>query len=170
MSQPAYLAITGATQGNISKSAFTADSVGNIFQDGHEDEVFCQSLRYQVTVPRDPQSGQVTGQRVHMPASFLKYFDKSSPLLLAAIASGEMLQITANYWRTSTAGKQENYFQVKFVDVVLVDFHAYTPEALNPQNGPYRDMEEVKFTYRSIETTHLVAGTSGSDDWRSPKS
>lgn len=170
MSQPLYLSITGATQGNISQGAFTSDSVGNIYQEGHEDEVFCQAISYHVTLPRDPQSGQVTGQRVHQPAMLLKYVDKSSPLLLTSIASGEMLQITATFYRTSTAGKQEKYYTVTFTDVILVELRPYTPEALNPDNGPYRDMEEIKFTYRAIQVTHEIAGTSGSDDWRQPKS
>ncbi len=170
MSQPLYLSVTGATQGNISKGAFTADSVGNIYQEGHEDQIFCQAIRYHVTLPRDPQSGQVTGQRVHQPAMILKYVDKASPLLLTSIASGEVLQLEADFYRTSTAGKQEKYYTVKFTDVILVELQPYTPEALNPDNGPYRDMEEIKFTYRKIEVTHEIAGTSGSDDWRQPKS
>lgn len=170
MSQPMYLSITGATQGNISQSAFTANSVGNVYQEGHTDEVFCQALNFHITIPRDPQSGAPTGQRVHQPASIIKYTDKSSPLLLNAVTSGEILQITANFYRTSTAGKQENYYEVQFTDVLLVDYRHYTPIALEPDNGPYRDMEEIMFTYRKIETTHKIAGTSGSDDWRAPKS
>ena len=169
MSQPSYITIKGATQGDISKGAFTADSVGNIFQEGHEDKVFSQSVTYGVSVPRDPQSGQPSGQRVHQPASFIKYFDKSSPLLVQAIASGEILQIEVKYYRTSTAGLQEHYYSVKFTDCLLVQFDAYTPEALDPKNGPYRDMEKVFFTYRKIEVTHEKAGTSGADDWRAPK-
>lgn len=170
MSQPCYVAITGATQGNISQNAFTADSVGNIYQEGHANELFCQSLTMHVTIPRDPQSGAPTGQRVHQPATLVKYVDRASPLLLASITSGEILQITANFFRTSTAGKQENYYQLVFTDALLVDLRQHTPVALDPANGPYRDMEELMFTYRMVEATHKIAGTSGADDWRNPKS
>lgn len=38
MPTPAYITIEGKTQGNITKGAFTADSVGNIYQEGHEDQ------------------------------------------------------------------------------------------------------------------------------------
>jgi type VI secretion system secreted protein Hcp len=169
MSQPLYLKVEGATQGNISQGAFTADSVGNVYQEGHEDEIFCQALDYHVTIPRDPQSGAPTGQRIHQPATLVKYVDKASPLLLGAVTSGEILQIEASFFRTSTAGKQEKYYTLKFTDVLLVDLNQYTPEALDPKNGPYRDMESIQFTYRKIEATHEVAGTSGSDDWRAPK-
>jgi len=169
MSQPCYVKITGATQGDISKGAFTADSVGNIYQEGHEDECFCQSLTVEVALPRDPQSGQVTGQRVHQPAKILKYVDKASPMLLQAIASGEVLQLEASFFRTATSGKQEKYYTVKFTDAVLVNYRQHTPPALDPANGQYRDMEELAFTYRKIDVTHEIGGTSGSDDWRAPK-
>lgn len=45
------------TQGNITAGAFTADSVGNIFVEGHEDQMLVQQVKHQVLVPTDPQSG-----------------------------------------------------------------------------------------------------------------
>ncbi|EER3757863.1 TPA: type VI secretion system tube protein Hcp [Escherichia coli] len=39
MPTPCYISITGQTQGNITAGAFTADSVGNIYVQGHEDEM-----------------------------------------------------------------------------------------------------------------------------------
>ncbi|MBB9083704.1 hypothetical protein FSH97_020580, partial [Escherichia coli] len=38
MPTPCYISITGQTQGNITAGAFTADSVGNIYVQGHEVE------------------------------------------------------------------------------------------------------------------------------------
>ena len=34
MPTPAYISITGTTQGNITQGAFTADSVGNVYVEG----------------------------------------------------------------------------------------------------------------------------------------
>ncbi|MCL8061316.1 type VI secretion system tube protein Hcp, partial [Pseudomonas aeruginosa] len=62
--------------------AFTEDSVGNTYQEGHEDQVMVQGFNHEVIIPRDPQSGQPTGQRVHKPVVITKVFDKASPLLL----------------------------------------------------------------------------------------
>ena len=39
MPTPAFISIEGATQGIITQGAFTEDSVGNIYIEGHEDEV-----------------------------------------------------------------------------------------------------------------------------------
>lgn len=57
MPTPCYISITGQTQGNITAGAFTADSVGNIYVQGHEDEMLVQEFLHNVTVPTDPQSG-----------------------------------------------------------------------------------------------------------------
>lgn len=65
MATPAYMSITGTKQGLITAGAFTADSVGNTYQEGHEDQVVVQGFSHEVIIPRDPQSGQPTGQRVH---------------------------------------------------------------------------------------------------------
>ena len=68
MPTPAYLSLEGTKQGLITAGTFTEDSVGNIFQEGHEDQILVQAFQHQVIIPRDPQSGQPTGQqRVHQP-------------------------------------------------------------------------------------------------------
>ena len=60
MPTPCYISITGQTQGNITAGAFTADSVGNIYVQGHEDEMLVQEFLHNVTVPTDPASLRVS--------------------------------------------------------------------------------------------------------------
>jgi|GEM_PF-167328 len=91
MPTPCYISITGQTQGNITAGAFTADSVGNIYVQGHEDEMLVQEFLHNVTVPTDPQSGQPAGQRAHKPFIFTVALNKAVPLMYNALASGEML-------------------------------------------------------------------------------
>ncbi|WP_434083452.1 type VI secretion system tube protein TssD, partial [Escherichia coli] len=51
------------------------------------------------------------GQRVHKPVVITKVFDKASPLLLAALTSGERLtKVEIKWYRTSAAGTQEHYY------------------------------------------------------------
>ena len=102
MATPAYMSVTGEKQGLITAGAFTADSVGNTYQEGHEDQVMVQAFSHDVIIPRDPQSGQPTGQRVHKPVVITKVYDKASPLLQAALTSGErMSEIVIQWFRTS---------------------------------------------------------------------
>ena len=169
MATPAYMSITGTKQSLITAGAFTPDSVGNIYQEGHEDEIMVQSFSHEVIIPRDPQSGQPTGQRVHKPVKITKVFDKSSPLLLAALTSGELLtEVIIKWYRTSAAATQEHYFTTKLEDAIIVNIKDYMYNCNDPSNAHFTHLEDVEFSYRKITWTHEVCGTSGSDDWRTP--
>jgi type VI secretion system secreted protein Hcp len=169
MPTPAYIAIEGATQGNITAGAFTPDSVGNIYVEGHEDEMLVQAIDHTVTVPTDPQSGQPAGQRVHRPFIITVAHNKAVPLLYNALASGEMLPTTVVKWyRTSIEGVQEHYYTTTLTDSIVVDIHLVMPHAQNPAYSDYTQLIDVSLAYRKIDWEHTVAGTSGSDDWRKP--
>jgi len=169
MPTPAYMTIEGKTQGKITDGASTEDSVGNIWQEGHENEVMVQAFDHKILVPRDPQSGQPTGQRVHQPLTITKVYDKSSPLLYQALTTGERLKAKIKWFRTSAAGMQEHYFTHELEDAIIVDIVAHMPNCQDPGQAHFTHLEDVSFSYRKITWTHEVAGTSGSDDWRAPK-
>ena len=170
MPTPAYITIEGATQGPITQGAFTEDSVGNIWQEGHEDEIMVQAIDHVVTIPRDPQSGQPSGQRVHRPFKFTAALNKATPLLYNALTSGEMLsKCEVKWYRTNSSGKQEHFFSTKLEDATIVDIDCAMPHCQNPSNADYTQLITVSLAYRKIEWEHVVAGTSGGDDWRAPK-
>ncbi|MEB0207408.1 Hcp family type VI secretion system effector [Pseudomonas sp. CCC3.1] len=167
MATPAYMSVTGEKQGLITKGAFTAESVGNSYQEGHEDQFMVQGFSHEMIIPRDPQSGQPTGQRIHKPLCITKVFDKSSPLLLAALTSGErMSEVVIQWFRTSSTGTQEHYYTTKLEDAIIVDIKDYMHNCQDPANSHFTHLQDVQFTYRKITWTHEVGGTSGSDDWR----
>ena len=170
MPTPAYMSVEGATQGNITAGAFTAESVGNIWQEAHQDEVLVEAFEHQIIVPCDVQSGQPTGQRVHKPVIITKIYDKSSPLLYTALTSGERLtKVEIKWYRTSIQGAQEHYFTHLLTDAVIVDISAEMPNCQDPGKAHFTHLEKVAMTYRRIEWTHVVSGTTGEDDWRVPK-
>ncbi len=169
MPTPAYMSIEGSSQGPITQGAFTEESVGNIWQEGHEDEILVQAFRHEVQIPRDPQSGQPSGQRVHQPLTVTKVFDKASPLLYNALCSGELLtKVEIKWFRTSSTGRQEHYFTVLLEDAIIVDIAGYMPNCQDPANANFTHLEDISFSYRMITWNHEVGGTSGSDDWRAP--
>ena len=163
-----YMKIEGSTQGDITGDATTADSVGNIWQEGHEGETLIFAFRSSAIVPTNPTTGAVQGQRMHQPTSFTKPVDKSSPLLWQALATGETLKIELKLFRTSTAGQQEHYYTIKWEDAVLVEGATIIPDTADAANDGRGHLEEFKFGARKIEWTHEKAGTSASDDWRKP--
>ncbi|CDI94901.1 secreted protein Hcp [Pseudomonas aeruginosa PA38182] len=121
-----------------------------------------QGFNHEVIIPRDPQSGQPTGQRVHKPVVITKVFDKASPLLLAALTSGERLtKVEIQWYRTSAAGTQEHYYTTVLEDAIIVDIKDYMHNCQDPGNAHFTHLEDVHFTYRKITWTHEVSGTSG---------
>ena len=169
MPTPCYISIQGKTQGNITSGAFTANSVGNIFVEGHEDQMLVQEFKHIVTVPTDPQSGQPSGQRVHKPFKFTVALNKAVPLLYNALASGEMLPtVELKWYRTSIQGKQEHFFTTTLTDATIVDINNQMPHCQDPSKSDFTQNLTVSLTYRQITWDHVNAGTSGSDDWRKP--
>ncbi|MFB0953981.1 MAG: Hcp family type VI secretion system effector [Aeromonadaceae bacterium] len=169
MPTPCYISIQGKSQGNLTAGAFTADSVGNIYVQGPEDEMLVQAFEHLVSVPTDPQSGQPAGQRVHRPFRFTVALNKAVPLLYNALASGEMLPtVTLKWFRTSVEGRQEHFFSTRLTDATVVDIDCQMPHCQDANKSEFTQLIQVALAYRKIEWEHTVAGTSGADDWRAP--
>lgn len=169
MPTPCYISIEGQTQGNITAGAFTPESVGNIYVEGHEDQMLVQEFKHIVTVPTDPQSGQPSGQRAHKPFIFTVALNKAVPLMYNALASGEMLpNVELKWYRTSVEGKQEHFFTTTLTDATIVDINLRMPHAQDATKTEFTQLMDVSLAYRKIDWEHTVAGTSGSDDWRAP--
>ena len=169
MPTPAYCTIEGESQGPITQGTFTADSVGNIYQEGHEDEILVEAFNHTVTVPVDVQSGQPTGQRMHKALIITKIFDKCSPLLYRALTTGEKLpSVEIKWYRTSQDGRQEHYFTTKLEDAIIVNINARMPNCQDPALAHFTHLEDISFSYRKITWTQTIGGTEEFDDWRAP--
>ncbi len=141
MPTPCYISIEGQTQGLITAGACTADSIGDLFVEGPEDEVLVQQFDHNVTVP----------------------------LLYNALASGEkMTTVELKWYRISIEGKQENCFTTKLENASIVDIHCEMTDCQDPAKADFTQNVTVSLFYRKITWDHVDAGTSGSDDWRKP--
>lgn len=163
---PAYMSVEGVTQGMITEDALSEDSVGNLYQEGHDDSFMVQAFEHNIMIPRDAQSGQPSGTRIHMPLKVTKVFDKSSPLLYQALVTGESLSCIIEWYRTSTEGTHEHYFTHELEGAVIVDIKAIMPNCQDPLAAHFTHLEEVSFSYSTITWTHEIGGTEGTDDWR----
>jgi type VI secretion system secreted protein Hcp len=167
MATPAYMSITGKQSGLITAGAFTAESVGNTYQEGHEDEILIQAFEHEIVIPRDPQSGQPTGRSIHKPLVVTKVVDKASPLLLQALVNGEKITSAVIKWyRTSAEGKQEHYFTTTLEDALIVNIKGKMHHCQDDAMKHFTQLEEVYFSYRKISWDHVGANTVGSYDWR----
>ncbi|MCU1726348.1 Hcp family type VI secretion system effector [Pseudomonas sp. 7P_10.2_Bac1] len=166
MATPAYISITGSKQGLITENASTKESVGNTYQQGHENESLVQAFSHEVIIPRDPQSGQPTGMRVNKPLCITKVFDKASPQLLLALTTNELLtEVTIKWYRATDSG-QQHYYTTKLEDAIIVNIKGYMHNCQDPDNSHFTHLEDVQFSYRKITWKHEISTSTGSDDWR----
>ena len=160
MQNSIFMTVKGSTQGLISEGAFTPESVGNIYQNGHENEIFIDSYEYGASTPINHATGQPTGQRTHDALSIVKLVDKSSPILFEAHNKGETLtSVEIKIYRTSYNGKQEHFYTIALEDVRIININSSSSQELDPT-------EFISFSYRKIELRHEIASTSSSDDIR----
>jgi len=104
---------------------------------------------------------------VHEALSLVKVFDKASPLLRNALATGETLdEIVLKFYRTSSAGSLEHYMTWSMAGAICVGIRTMVPNVLDPQYQQYGHLEEASFSYADITWTHEVAGTEATDSFR----
>jgi len=168
MPTQAYISIEGETQGLITQGATTFDSVTNEWQSGHEDEIMIQAVDHAVITPRDPQSGNPTGSRIHQPFKFTCTLNKAVPLMYNSLVTGELLPKVEMKWYRIQASEQVHFFTTAFEEALIVDINCAMPHIKAQENQDFTQLVDVKMTYRKITWEHVVAGTSGSDDWRAP--
>ncbi|MCJ8204556.1 Hcp family type VI secretion system effector [Pseudomonas sp. RGM2987] len=166
MAIPAYMSIIGPNNELVTADASTPKSVGNLYQSGHIDEVMVQAIEHRITVPYSPQSGQVAGQRLHHPLVVTKIFDRTSPLLQGFLSSRQLLKsVEISWYRTSSEGKEERYYTTTLMDVSIVEIKDYMLHCQDPANAHLTHMQEVHFSYRQIDWTHIGSSTSNTDSW-----
>ncbi|MCS6724965.1 type VI secretion system tube protein TssD, partial [Proteus mirabilis] len=122
MSFVIYLRLEGSKQGLISKDCSTADSIGNRYQLGREDEI--QVIGTNGDISREQNA-------TNHPIQILKPIDKSSPLLGIAIGNNEILKATLSFYRTSLQGSLEKYYEIKLTDVSISNLSFVFPNSIN---------------------------------------
>ena len=162
MPTPAYLTIKGNSQGLITAGALGKESLGNAWQQGHEDQILVQALSHGILVP----NGAKSGQRMHKPLIITKVLDKSSPLINNALCNGETLSVCEVKWyRPSSSAGLEHFYTMELHGAVIIAVDLIMPHCQTLETAHFTQLETVHFAYQEIRWCHEIAGTSGSDNW-----
>ena len=155
-----FLTLEGTNQGKME---------GDCTQKGREKTILVYAVDHEIEIPRDTHTGLPTGQRIHKPLTITKHTDPATPLLFQACATGEqMKKWQLDYYHINEKGQEELYYQVTLENAIVVNIRHYKPDTLNEANKPYKDMEEVSFTYEAITWEHKVANKTAQDKWKEP--
>ena len=148
----AIVLIEGATQGVIE---------GESTREGREGSIPLLSFGASLIIPLDTQSGQPSGKR-YSPITFAKIFDKASPKLYQACATGERLsKVEFKFFRRAESGLDELYMTYELTDAIVTAINA------GGVAGPETTTESISVEFRRIRIA-VAGGTEFEDDTRLP--
>jgi len=149
-----YLTLQGNKQGLISKGCSTMDSIGNKYQNGHENEILINELSSNMSMHQNVS---------FQPIDIRKPIDKSSPLLSQSLTSSEILTCDFSFYRTSINGRLELYYKIKLTEASLVNINFFCPNSISHNDA--QPEESLSIRYKSITWEHVIAGTSSYSIW-----
>lgn len=162
------MTLEGSKSGKISDGAGGGESIGNLARTGDRaDACYVTAYTDQVVRPKDPQTGQPTGNRIHQGLKVSKLIDKTSPILRQAITptDAEVFTVELKFYRQPEGGgAEEHYYTITAEEAVIVDIVGITPNVNDKNFSDYVDYEEVTFTYKNITYKHEVSTTESTDD------
>jgi type VI secretion system secreted protein Hcp len=156
-------------QGPAGGNGNTLTVIGNVAMQGHGNvpikggddgtQTTIDVLNYEqgIVSPRDAASGQATGKRQYKPITIVKRVDASTPLLLQACATNEILPTVK--FVLHPPGASADQLKVTLTDASCADLTDATSE-----DGTM-ELETIHFTFRKIEVEHLIGHTMFEDDW-----
>jgi type VI secretion system secreted protein Hcp len=165
--QEIFMSVVGQAPApeQISSGASSEASLGDKAVEAHANEMVVLSVEHTIVVPRDAQSGQPSGARLHQPVKVTCYLDKATPLMQQALVTGENLEIEMKFFRTNSeepTAPPEHYYTIALEGAIVVMSRMWVP-ASDPEK---RQLVEYQLSYSTISWTHEVSGTEGTDDWR----
>ena len=134
-----YVTVTGAIQGSFR---------GEVPRAGFENKTFRGlSFDYEVANPRDPQSGMLTGKRVHKPLTLKKSWGPASLQLFSALTQNEVLTVVIDFFMIHRSGKLMLDHTIKLNNAFVTSFHSHadTDNLQTPQT------ETIELVFQSIE-------------------
>jgi type VI secretion system secreted protein Hcp len=163
----------GATGDADRVSVQAADTPGDIFlkldgvtggstANGHAGEIDVESYSWGVTNTATPGlgvgGGTGSGKAQFQSFSFVKRYDRSSPVLWSLVATGK--HVSTATVTVLAAGSQgpRPFMTYKFTDVILNGYQ---------HSGAGTGAAHVSFAYRKVETIHAPTGARRSWDIRS---
>lgn len=153
MAMLAHMTMTGEKQGKIE---------GSCTIKGREGTILIHSFSHNIHTPTDSYTGLATGKRIHGPINITKELDKSSPLLVQALCSGEqMKEVVIKLFRINKKGAEEHYYTIQLTGAILT--------SIGTSAGGGADSESVSMTYKKAVWRHEIDKKEAEDDWEAPK-
>lgn len=158
-----YMFVEGTKQGALK---------GESLKDKWKDKCTGISFSHEVKSPRDAATGLPSGKRQHSPLCIVKEWGASSPQLMQALCTNEILKkVTFEFIHTTAEGVEEVYFVITLTNATIARVVRTTGGANSEGSAKVTtqwdtmELESIEFTYQKIEWEHKPASTMAGDDW-----
>jgi len=151
MASQFYFTIDGARQGIFKPDTVVAGAP----------KLIGLSCSIHLSSPRDTATGQASGKRQWQPVVVTKAWGPSSPQIFQALATNEVLKtVVVEFVRPGPRGQESTYATIRLTNGTVADLRQYTDAG-----PPYRQLEEIAFTFQKIELHDVAGRTTFDDDW-----
>jgi type VI secretion system secreted protein Hcp len=159
-----YVKIEGTTQGPFK---------GESGRSARAEWLTGLSFAHSIQSPRDVATGLPSGKRQHGPITFTKEWGASTPTIMSALCTNEILKtVHFEFIHTNATGVEEVYYKITLTNatvskVVYNTGSSGASESSSRTTAAYDTMEveAVSLTYQRIEHESVVASTMAVDDW-----
>lgn len=151
-----YVAVDGSRQGRFAGDA----------QDPKlADKIQAIAFAHEIVSPTDTATGRVAGRAQHRPITITKPVGASSPQFFSALTAGEALKsVTIDFVGVNTAGQRILVYQIALKDAIVSRILQRMTEAGTQTPWAGRYVEEISFSYRTIQVTFSPTKRTASAD------
>jgi type VI secretion system secreted protein Hcp len=130
-----------------------------------QDSIECLSFSQAASLPTDAATTMATGRRQYDPITIRKRVDRSSPLLIPALARNQVAEGTFRFYRPNPSGDgtTQQFFTVEFRKGRIVHYRLIVPDVLDPSSAPLPAMEEVRIVFQTITWKYEPLGVAFED-------
>jgi type VI secretion system secreted protein Hcp len=161
------LLISGFDASAALNAYFKATGItGDVTRPGLEDFTEVNGYNHELIAPFDPSTGLATGKRQHRPFKIVKEITRSSIDFENTLVQGQTLKnAEIRLYRQNQVGQDINYYTYRFVGVRIVSVRDWMPNNKDPAVVQFPHMQEISFTYETIEWEYVNGGFKATDTW-----
>ena len=159
--------ISGLDAGAALSAYFKADTItGDSPRQGLQAYTEVNGYNHEVSSPFDPATGLATGKRQHRPFKIVKEVSRSSIDFRNTWVRGQTLKnAELRLYRQAQTGQEVNYHTYRFIGIRIVSIRDWMPNNRDSAVLNLPHMQEISFTYDTIEWEYVDGGVAATDTW-----
>jgi type VI secretion system secreted protein Hcp len=134
---------------------------------GRDKSIECIYFEHEIDTARETATGIATGRRTYQPIKIRKRIDKASPLIAKALTTNQVIEGKFLFFRPNPAGDgtTQQFYTIEIKQGRVSGLKQYVPDTTVDEHGAEHPLEEIEFTFHTINWTWVDGGVSAEDSW-----